>query len=101
MAHEAGCCLEFTSHSIVGSSGLSFWRPMGRKFESRLRSQNKSFSFNHTVENALERLKRRRQPVNMFDGQEYHIEMVPNGRQDKVVPESLRTILRQYLRPSL
>lgn len=34
----------------------------------------------------------RLQGVNMFDGQEYHIEMVPNGRQDKVVPESLRTV---------
>ena len=32
------------------------------------------------------------------DGQHYRMEMCPNGKQDKVVPESLRIILRLYLR---
>ncbi len=36
--------------------------------------------------------------INALDGREYEIEMVPNGKQDTVVPESLRIILRQYLR---
>jgi hypothetical protein len=39
--------------------------------------------------------------VNMLNGQEcqeYGIEIVPSGKQDKVVPESIRIILRQYLR---
>jgi hypothetical protein len=36
--------------------------------------------------------------VNTVDSKEYSIAMVPNGKQDHVQPESLRTILRQYLR---
>lgn len=36
--------------------------------------------------------------INLCDGQSYGIEMLPNGKQDKVVPESFRIILRLYLR---
>jgi hypothetical protein len=36
--------------------------------------------------------------VNLFDGEPCSIDMTPNGKQDKAVPESLRTILRSYLR---
>jgi hypothetical protein len=35
--------------------------------------------------------------INLFDGQNYQIAMSPTGRQDKVIPESFRIILRQYL----
>lgn len=37
--------------------------------------------------------------INVCDRRIYSIEMTPNGKQDKVVPESLRIILRLYLRP--
>jgi hypothetical protein len=36
--------------------------------------------------------------INITDGRPYRIEMMPNGKQDKVVPESLRIMLRLYLR---
>ena len=36
--------------------------------------------------------------INLCDGRNYGIEMFPNGKQDKVVPESFRIILRLYLR---
>ncbi len=36
--------------------------------------------------------------INLYDGQQYGIEMKPNGKQDRVVPESFRIILRLYLR---
>ena len=36
--------------------------------------------------------------INVCDGRIYRMEMTPNGKQDKVVPESLRIILRLYLR---
>lgn len=36
--------------------------------------------------------------INLCDGRTYRMEMFPNGKQDKVVPESFRTILRLYLR---
>lgn len=36
--------------------------------------------------------------VNILDGQPYRIEMFPSGKQDKVVPESFRIMLRIYLR---
>lgn len=36
--------------------------------------------------------------INLCDGQNYAIEMTPSGRQNKVVPESIRIILRLYLR---
>jgi hypothetical protein len=36
--------------------------------------------------------------VNIFDGQPFRMETFPNGKQDKVVPESLRLMLRLYLR---
>ena len=35
--------------------------------------------------------------INLFDGQRYQIAMRPTGKQDKVIPESFRIILRQYL----
>jgi hypothetical protein len=35
--------------------------------------------------------------INLFDGQTYQIAMRPTAKQDKVVPESFRIILRQYL----
>ncbi len=35
--------------------------------------------------------------INLFDGLSYQISMVPAGKQDKVIPESFRIILRQYL----
>jgi hypothetical protein len=35
--------------------------------------------------------------INLFDGQRYQIAMSPTGKQDKVIPESFRIILRQYL----
>lgn len=35
--------------------------------------------------------------INLFDGQSYQIAMRPTGKQDKVIPESFRIILRQYL----
>ncbi len=36
--------------------------------------------------------------VNILDGQPYRIELFPSGKQDKVVPESFRIMLRVYLR---
>ena len=36
--------------------------------------------------------------INLCDGRPYRMEMFPNGKQDKVVPESFRIILRHYLR---
>jgi len=36
--------------------------------------------------------------VNLCDGQHYSMEMFPNGKQDKVIPETFRIILRLYLR---
>ena len=36
--------------------------------------------------------------VNICDGRNYRMEMFPNSKQDKVVPESFRIILRLYLR---
>jgi hypothetical protein len=36
--------------------------------------------------------------INILDGQPYGIETFPSGKQDKVVPESFRTMLRVYLR---
>lgn len=35
--------------------------------------------------------------TNLLDGQTYQIAMSPTGKQDKVIPESFRIILRQYL----
>jgi hypothetical protein len=35
--------------------------------------------------------------INLFDGHRYPIVMSPTGKQDKVIPESFRIILRQYL----
>ena len=37
--------------------------------------------------------------INLFDGLNYQITMSPTGRQDKVVPESFRIILRQIYVP--
>jgi hypothetical protein len=36
--------------------------------------------------------------INLFDGRNYAMEMTPSGKQNKVVPESFRIILRLYLR---
>ncbi len=36
--------------------------------------------------------------VNLCDGRSYGMEMFPSGKQEKVVPESFRVILRLYLR---
>jgi hypothetical protein len=36
--------------------------------------------------------------INLCDGQSYGMEMFPNGKQNNVVPESFRIILRLYLR---
>jgi len=36
--------------------------------------------------------------INLCDGRNYGMEMIPSGKQDKVVPESFRIILRLYLR---
>ncbi len=36
--------------------------------------------------------------INLCDGQHHSMEMFPKGKQDKVVPESFRIILRLYLR---
>lgn len=36
--------------------------------------------------------------INLYDGQHYLTEMFPSGKQDKVVPESFRIILRLYFR---
>jgi len=36
--------------------------------------------------------------INLCDGQTYEVEMSPSGKQDKVVPESFRIVLRHYLR---
>jgi hypothetical protein len=36
--------------------------------------------------------------ANLSDGRHYRMATLPNGRQDKVVPETFRTVLRQYLR---
>lgn len=36
--------------------------------------------------------------INLSDGQTYEMEMSPSGKQDKVVPESFRIVLRHYLR---
>jgi hypothetical protein len=36
--------------------------------------------------------------INLLDGRRYRMAAFPNGRQDKVVPETFRTILRQYPR---
>jgi hypothetical protein len=41
---------------------------------------------------------RKLQGINVCDGQLYWMEMFPNGKQDKVIPESFRIILRLYLR---
>jgi hypothetical protein len=38
------------------------------------------------------------QGINLFDGIGYQIAMSPTGRQDKVIPESFRIILEQYLK---
>jgi hypothetical protein len=35
--------------------------------------------------------------INLFDGQRYRIAMRPTEKQDQVIPESFRMILRQYL----
>jgi hypothetical protein len=35
--------------------------------------------------------------INLFDGLSYQIAMSPTGRQNKVIPESFRIILEQYL----
>jgi hypothetical protein len=35
--------------------------------------------------------------INLYDGQNYQIAMSPTVKQDKVIPESFRIILRQYL----
>ena len=36
--------------------------------------------------------------INLSDGQTFEMEMSPSGKQDKVVPESFRIVLRHYLR---
>ena len=36
--------------------------------------------------------------INLCDGRNYRMEMFPNSKQDKAVPESFRIILRLYLR---
>ena len=36
--------------------------------------------------------------INLCDGRNYAMEMTPSGKQNKVVPESFRIILRLYLR---
>jgi hypothetical protein len=36
--------------------------------------------------------------INLFDGQIYQIALAPTARQNRVIPESFRIILRQYLR---
>jgi hypothetical protein len=36
--------------------------------------------------------------INLIDRRRFKIEMVPSGKQDAVVPESFRIILRQYFR---
>ena len=36
--------------------------------------------------------------INLCDGQNYEMEMFPNGKQDKVVAETFQTILRLYFR---
>jgi hypothetical protein len=36
--------------------------------------------------------------INLCDGQHYRMELLPNGKQNKVVPESFRIILRLYHR---
>jgi hypothetical protein len=36
--------------------------------------------------------------INRCDGQNYEMEMFPNGKQDKVVPETFQSILRLYFR---
>ncbi len=36
--------------------------------------------------------------VNLLDGQRYRMTTQPDGKQDKVVPETFSTLLRQYLR---
>jgi hypothetical protein len=36
--------------------------------------------------------------INLHDGQNYQMAMVPSAKQDKVLPESFRTILKLYLR---
>ncbi|HXY50182.1 MAG TPA: hypothetical protein VEI01_12080 [Terriglobales bacterium] len=38
--------------------------------------------------------------INLLDGRHYRMATLPNDRQDRVVPETFRTILRQYLRRS-
>jgi len=38
------------------------------------------------------------QGINLCDGQSYQVEMLPNGKQNKVVPESFGIVLRLYLR---
>jgi hypothetical protein len=35
--------------------------------------------------------------INLFDGQRYQIAMSPTAKQDKVIPESFRIVLKQYL----
>lgn len=36
--------------------------------------------------------------INLHDGQSYQVQMTPSEKQDKVLPESLRIMLRLYLR---
>ena len=36
--------------------------------------------------------------INLFDRRTYQISMSPTGRQDKVIPDSFRIILNQYLK---
>jgi hypothetical protein len=36
--------------------------------------------------------------INLCDGQNYETEMLPNGKQDRVVPETFQSILRLYFR---
>jgi hypothetical protein len=36
--------------------------------------------------------------IDLCDGQHYQMDLLPNGKQDKVTPESFRIILRLYLR---
>jgi hypothetical protein len=38
--------------------------------------------------------------INLFHGQTYQVAMIPSVRQNKVIPESFRIILRHYLRKS-
>ncbi len=55
------------------------------------------FRFITRFESNREKWKRL-EGINLFDRQRYLMEVFPNGKQDKVVPETLRIILRLYLR---